>query len=156
MFPQILEKWTNFQKLLAQNPCRFKKASFAHHWRTRLVDSNHWQNSLYPWDGGWSPEYFSLSWNSSLISKVNSQRHGFPLCSPQTTGGGWERGERETGRSYVLLIAVLEPAACHSRYSGGLFCVGVEREERFCHGTAKWEMTRFPQTWRLIGLLWIS
>lgn len=32
--------------------------------------------------------------------------------------------ERDRGRSCVVSIAILVPAACHSRYSRGLFCVG--------------------------------
>lgn len=150
-----VEKWTHFLKtyrlgsLAASRKLNLK--------RTKLVDSN--QNGLCPWDVVGVRD-LSQSLNSSLISKDNSQRHGFPVCSPQTIGGIWEKREsereRDKERSYVLLIAVLVPAACHSSYSWGLFCVGGLREERFCHGTAKWEMTRFPQTWRLIGLLWIS
>lgn len=74
-----------------------------------------------------------------LGSFLRAETH---LWFPKSTVGGMDflwvllrllagaEEKRDRGRSYVLLIAVLVPAACHRRYSWGLFCVGVERERR--------------------------
>lgn len=56
------------------------------------------------WGAGRSPQRLPLSWNSSLISKVYSLRHRFPLSS-HCRGKGSSRG----GRSLVSLIAGSSP-----------------------------------------------
>lgn len=113
---------SQFSKLLAGNPRCLKKYLFARHYRANLRGSNPWQDSV-PDTGAAVLSSFLWAEPPSLISKVNSQGHGFPLlfsshyCQEMRKRKEWRGRER----SYVVSIAVLVPAACHSCYSRGLF-----------------------------------
>lgn len=159
-----LQKWTHFQKLLAGKPCCFKKklcllitkkegSSIAITSRTASVPETEVDSSVVSsglklifdfqsqQSEAWISSLFSLHYWRELSNRRKEER----------------QEERETGEEAMFCRL---PSLCRrlatAAILGACFAWGVEREEWLCHGTAKWEMTRFPQTWRLIGLLWIS
>lgn len=106
------------------------KPLFSNHCRKPLVNTKQRQNSLRPWQRGWSPQFLS-SWNSSLISRVNSERHGFPLCSPQTIGESWERKKRQTGEAAMACrLPFLRRRLATAAILGACFAWGLRERER--------------------------